>query len=174
MTEPVRIALIVARARNGVIGKDNELPWHLSDDLKNFKQLTRAKPLIMGRKTWQSLPKRPLPGRPNLVLSRDTKFLAPGSHVFASLEPALAAARSLSSVGGHVEVMIIGGFGLYRDALPIVDRLYLTEVDAAPDGDTVFPDFDEADFKSSELGSWPAGEGNEHAFTIRVLDRILA
>lgn len=171
MSSSIRIAMIVARGRNGVIGRDNELPWRLSDDMANFRKVTRAKPLIMGRKTWESFPRRPLPGRPNLVLTRDATFQAPEAHVYSNLSTALAAARGMAKTAGVDEIMILGGQALYTEALPLIDRLYLTEVDAAPEGDAVFPDFDESLFDASDLGSWQAGDGNDHAFTIKVLDR---
>ncbi|MEL7547578.1 MAG: dihydrofolate reductase [Pseudomonadota bacterium] len=171
MSGSVRIALIVARARNGVIGRDGTLPWQLSDDLATFKKLTRGKPLIMGRRTWQSLPRRPLPGRPNLVLTRDWQFNAPGAHVFSEFAAALAASKSMAVAQPVDEVMVIGGEALYRDALGIADRLYVTDVDAAPEGDAYFPEFEEADFDLTEIGSWPVNDRNDHAFTITQYDR---
>ena len=132
------LALIAACARGGVIGIDNRLPWHLPEDMKFFRETTRGKPVIMGRKTWESLPDafRPLPGRINIVISRNPGFQAAGGTVVDSLENALTAA-------GNAEIaFVIGGAELYRQALPLADRLYLTEIDRDFAGDAFFPDFD--------------------------------
>lgn len=172
MSTPTRLALIVARARNGVIGKDNGLPWRLADDMANFRMLTRGKPLIMGRKTWDSFPRRPLPGRPNLVLTRDTLFQAPGGFVYASLDAALAAASGMATKSGADEIMILGGQAVYEETLSLVDRLYITEVDAEIDGDAVFPSFDETAFETKELSRVAPGGGNDHAFRVVQFDRI--
>ena len=137
MARPL-LALIAACARGGVIGIDNRLPWHLPEDMKFFRETTRGKPVIMGRKTWESLPDafRPLPGRLNIVVSRNPDFQAPGGTVVASLEVALAAA-------GDAEIaFVIGGAELYRQALPLANRLLLTEIDRDYAGDAFFPDFD--------------------------------
>lgn len=171
MSTSIRLALIVARARNGVIGKDGTLPWKLQDDLASFKRLSRGKPLLMGRKTWESLPRRPLPGRPNLVLTRDWSFQAPGGHVYSDFASGIAAAKGLATAKAVDEVMIIGGEALYRDALPFADCLYVTEVDAEPEGDAFFPDFDEAAFDVSELEAWAADDRNDHAFAIKQFVR---
>lgn len=137
MSRPV-LALIAACARGGVIGIDNRLPWHLPEDMKFFRETTRGKPVIMGRKTWESLPDafRPLPGRRNIVVSRNPGYVAPGASVVASLPEALAAA-SYADIA-----FVIGGAELYRQALPLADRLLLTEIDQAYEGDAFFPDFD--------------------------------
>lgn len=172
MSTSIRLALIVARARNGVIGRDNGLPWRLADDMANFRALTRGKPLIMGRKTWDSFPRRPLPGRPNLVLTRDTLFEAPGGFVYASLPAAIAAAKGMASTSGAEEIMILGGQAVYTESLPLVDRLYITEVDADVEGDAVFPIFDEEKFEMKELSNVPAGGDNDHAFRIVQFDRM--
>lgn len=130
-----RITLVAAVARDGAIGRDNALLWHLPEDLARFKAVTLGKPVIMGRKTWDSIPARfrPLPGRRNLVVSRSTREL-PGADVFLTLEEALAACN------GEPEVCVIGGGEIYALALPLADRLVLTEVDAAfPDADRHFP-----------------------------------
>ncbi len=131
------LTLIAAVARNGVIGIDNRLPWHLPADLKRFKALTTGHAVIMGRKTWQSLPEkfRPLPGRQNIVVTRNGDFRAEGATVVTSLPAAVAAAQS-------GEAFVIGGAELYSAALALADRLQLTEIDAAFDGDTHFPAID--------------------------------
>lgn len=132
------LALIAACARGGVIGIANRLPWHLPEDMKFFRETTRGKPVIMGRKTWESLPDafRPLPGRLNIVVSRNAGFEAPGASVVDSLEAAVAAAD------GFETAFVIGGAELYRQALPMADRLLLTEIDRAYEGDAFFPEFD--------------------------------
>ena len=137
MSKPL-LALIAACARGGVIGVANRLPWHLPEDMKFFRETTRGKPVIMGRKTWESLPDafRPLPGRLNIVVSRNPGFEAPGASVVASLEAAVAAA------GDAETAFVIGGAELYRQALPLADRLVLTEIDQPYEGDAFFPDFD--------------------------------
>jgi len=114
----IKLCLIVARAENGVIGKDNDLPWRLSDDLKHFKATTKGCPVVMGRKTWESLPKRPLPGRDNIVLSRDGQYMAEGARVFTSIEAAIETARSLARMAGMTEVFVTGGSAIYAPPCP--------------------------------------------------------
>jgi dihydrofolate reductase len=128
------LAVIAAIARNRVIGADNRLPWHLPEDLKRFKALTLGHPVIMGRRTWESLG-RPLPGRRNMVISRDPAFRAPGAEVFSGLDRALRAC-------GDEQPFVIGGAALYEAALPLARWLYLTEIDAEFAGDTRFPRLD--------------------------------
>jgi len=132
------IVLIVAVARNGVIGSGNALPWHVPEDLRRFRQLTLGKPVVMGRRTWESLG-RPLPGRLNIVVTRQAGYGAEGASVYATLPLALAAARSAAIASGATEVMVIGGGEIYAQALPAARRLYVTEVDASPQGDAYFP-----------------------------------
>lgn len=130
------LSLIAAVARNGVIGKDNQLLWHLPGDMRHFRETTRGKPVIMGRKTWESLPEkfRPLPGRLNVVVSRDPAYAAPGATLAGSLDEAIDVAQNAE------EAFVIGGAQLYRQALPFADRLYLTEIAADFAGDTWFPE----------------------------------
>lgn len=128
------ISLIVAMDEQGVIGRDNALPWHLPEDLRYFRRHTMGKPIVMGRKTWESIG-RPLPGRTNVVVTRDASYEAAGGHVTTSLEAALTLARDVASIDGVNEVMVIGGAQLYRLALPIADRLYLTRVHTRVSGD---------------------------------------
>ena len=139
------IALIAAVARNGVIGKDNRLLWHLPEDMRHFRETTRGKPVIMGRKTWESLPEkfRPLPGRLNIVVSRDRHYPATGATVADSLASAISAAQDAE------EIFIIGGETLYRQAMPLADRLYLTEIDRDFDGDAFFPPLDRQAWQES-------------------------
>jgi len=169
------ISLVVARGRNGVIGRDGDLPWRLRSDLQRFKAITIGKPCLMGRKTWESLPLRPLPGRLNLVLTRDQSYeaegMAKGALVCATLDEAIEIARETAEEDNVDEICVIGGTALFEAALPRARRLYVTEVDAAPQGDARFPDFDPADW--TEVSSEPheAGEKDDHAFTFRVLER---
>ena len=142
MSKPI-LALIAAHAQDRVIGIDNRMPWHLPEDMKFFRETTRGKPVIMGRKTWESLPDafRPLPGRVNIVVSRNADYEASGATVVGSLPDAVAAA-------GDADIaFVMGGGELYRQALPIADRLYLTEIDADFAGDAFFPAFSESDWR---------------------------
>ncbi len=157
MVEPPRLTLIAAVARNGVIGNDNALPWRLPEDLKRFKELTLGHPIIMGRKTWASLG-RPLPGRRNIVISRDPDFKAPGGIVVASLAAALAASADAS------EAFVIGGAEIYALALPEAQCLRLTEIDRDFPGDTHFPGFDPAAWRETERKSHRAADGLDYAF----------
>jgi dihydrofolate reductase len=139
MAKP-RVSLIAALARNLVIGRDNGIPWHLPDDLKRFKQLTLGHPLVMGRKTFESIlaiAGKPLPGRESIVVTRSARYSPPGCRIVPSLDAALAAA-------GANEVFVIGGGELYALAMPLAERLYLTEIDADFEGDTLFPRFERA------------------------------
>jgi len=162
----------VARARNGVIGRDGGLPWRLPDDLKQFKALTMGKPLIMGRKTWDSLPRRrPLPGRMNIVLSRDGSFEAKGALVCETFSEAVQIGREQAAEDGVDEVCVIGGAALFALALPRARRAYLTEIDASVEGDVYFPPFDEGEWREVERRTYPADENNQYAFTLRTLER---
>ena len=130
-----RVTLVLARASNGVIGEAGRIPWHISEDLKRFKALTLNKPIVMGRKTWESLPRKPLTKRMNIVMTRDRAYAADGATVVHSLEEAL------SRAGETDEVMIIGGAEIYRSALALASRVELTEVHGVFKGDTLFPAF---------------------------------
>lgn len=134
----MKIAIIAARASNGSIGYLGRIPWRLPGDLRRVRALTLGKPIIMGRKTWESLPKKPLDGRLNIVVSRQTGFSAPGARVASDFGLAIEIAR----VSGAEETVVFGGSLLYAEALPIADRLYLTEVQGKFPGDAFFPDFD--------------------------------
>ena len=136
----------VARGANGVIGANGALPWRLKSDLRIFRRLTLGKPLIMGRKTWDSLPIKPLPGRANIVLSRDGRFEPPGALVCEDFHEAFQIARDQAEDDGQDEACVIGGAALFEIAMPKAKRLYLTEVDARPAGDVWFPPFDETDW----------------------------
>ena len=161
----------VARARNGVIGRGGGLPWRLRSDLQLFKAVTTGKPVIMGRKTWESLPRRPLPGRLNLVLSRDASFEPQGAVACERWEEAVSIGREQAAEDGVDEVCVIGGAALFELALPSARRMYLTEVDAAPDGDVFMPVVDESGWREVRRAAHPAGEGDDYAFVFRVLER---
>ena len=161
----------VARARNGVIGRDNGLPWRLRTDMRRFRALTMGKPVIMGRKTWQSLPRRPLTGRLNVVLTRQPEFEAKGAVVCADFGEAVAIAREQAAEDGVEEVCVIGGADLFALALPRATRIYLTEVEGQPDGDVRMPPFDEAGWREASRETHPAGPEDEFATIFRVLER---
>jgi dihydrofolate reductase len=160
----MRISLIVAVARNNVIGKDGALPWKLSADLKRFKALTMGKPVIMGRKTYESIGK-PLPGRDNIIVSR-VGFRAEGTRTAPSVAEAIALADG-------AEAMVIGGAAIYAAMLPLAERIHLTRVDAAIDGDALFPIINEADWRRTAAGSAPVSPRDAYACRYFVLDRLL-
>lgn len=160
------ISFVVAVSRNGVIGREGGLPWHISSDLKRFKEITMGKPVVMGRKTWDSLPRRPLPGRRNIVITRQAGFTAEGAEVVATPEEALRLC------GDAPEVAVIGGGEIYRLFWPLVDRLYLTEVDLAVEGDTHFPALDPAEWREVTREVHPRGERDSASFTLRILERM--
>ena len=160
-------SLVVAVARNGVIGRDNRLPWKLPKDLAYFKRVTMGHPIVMGRRTWQSIG-RPLPGRDNIVVSRNPAFEAPGATVVTSLDAAWRAA------GNAEEVCVIGGTSLFAESLPIADRIHLTEVDAVVEGDTFFPEFDRGQWVEREVERHAADERHAYPFRIVVLERRVA
>ncbi|MGE5500969.1 MAG: dihydrofolate reductase [Ignavibacteriales bacterium] len=167
----VTLALVVARARNSVIGRDGDLPWRLKSDMAWFKANTLGKPVIMGRKTWDSLPRKPLPGRTNIVLTRDASFEAHGAVACDTFSEAVQIGREQAADDGVEEVCVIGGSALFELALPKAKRLYLTEVEADVDGDVTFPAFDESAWTEVSRESHPAGEQDEYPFTFRVLER---
>ena len=161
----------VARARNGVIGLDGALPWRMKTDMGLFKETTMGKPVIMGRKTWDSLPRKPLPGRTNIVLSRDGSFEPKNAIVCEEFSEAIQIAREQAEEDGVEEVCVIGGAALFALALPKARRIYLSEIDAEPEGDVFLPPFDEALWREVRRRAYPAGEGDDHAFVFRVLER---
>ncbi|SDT06045.1 dihydrofolate reductase [Pseudomonas prosekii] len=146
MTKSLPLSLIAALGENRVIGVDNSMPWHLPGDFKYFKATTLGKPIIMGRKTWDSLG-RPLPGRLNIVVSRQADLLLEGAEVFSSLEAAVVRAEEWAKAQGVDELMLIGGAQLYAQGLAQADRLYLTRVALSPQGDAWFPEFDQQQWK---------------------------
>lgn len=160
----MRISLIAAASRNGVIGRDGKLPWHLPNDFRYFKRMTTGRPIVMGRRTWESLG-GPLPERSNIVMTRQAGFSADGARVVATADEALAAA------GDAEELMVIGGGEIYAQFLDAAARVYLTLVDADVDGDTCFPVLDEARWRLTSREAHPADERHAHAYEFRIYDR---
>ncbi|WP_131194648.1 dihydrofolate reductase [Lichenihabitans psoromatis] len=167
---PLRLALIVAVARNGVIGTDNTLPWRLSSDLKHFRSLTMGKPILMGRKTWDSIG-RPLPGRTVVVVSRNPDFAADGVEVASTLPDAIAIGNRVGHAMGAQEIMVAGGGTLYAALIGRADRLYVTEVDLAPAGDTIFPTIDPTQWREASRAPHPLSERDDTTFTFVTYDR---
>ena len=163
---PPRIALIhlAAVADNGVIGRDNALPFRQSSDLKRFKALTMGKPVLMGRKTYVSIGK-PLPGRTNIVLTRDPAFAAPGVVVARNLDAALASARGDALRRGTDEIVVIGGTDIFAQTMALADRLEITHVHSRPDGDTFFPPIDPKLWREATRSDHPAGPNDEAGFS---------
>ena len=159
MSTITRIFLVAAVARNGVIGAHGKLPWHLPEDLQHFKKLTLGHPVIMGRRTWASLGK-PLPGRENIVITRQPGFAAPGANVAASLEGAIALCT------GEGLAFVIGGAEIYAAALPLADGLVLTEIDGDYEGDTRFPDWDRKAWRVSQKETHTSKEGVRFDFVL--------
>ncbi|MFM5553452.1 type 3 dihydrofolate reductase [Aeromonas veronii] len=159
----MKISMIAAMAHDRVIGKDNQMPWHLPADLAHFKRVTLGKPVLMGRKTFESIG-RPLPGRRNLVISRNPGYQAEGIEVVGSVEAALA----LLAGSSVEELMVIGGGHLYAEMLPSADCLYLTRIDLAVEGDTRFPAFDDGQWQRVDCESHPADEKNPHPYSFET------
>lgn len=158
-------------AENRVIGRNNSLPWHLSEDLKYFKRTTMGNSIIMGRKTWESIG-RALPGRTNIVVSTNPDYAAERARVVSSLEQATSLAESISAIDGSEEAFIIGGAGLYQAALPLADRFHLTRVHAEVEGDTYLAEFDEADWREIAREDYSPDETNPYAYSICLLERM--
>jgi dihydrofolate reductase len=171
MTVP--LIIVVAVAENGVIGRDNQLLWRLKSDLRRFRDLTWGKPMIMGRKTYESIG-RPLPGRQTIVLTRDPGFSAEGVHVAHSWEQAETKGRELARVMQADAVAVAGGAEIYALALPVAQRIYLTRVHATPDGDAIFPAFDGKAFRELRRTDHPKGPDDEFPFTFIDLQRRAA
>lgn len=166
-----KIVLVVAAARNGVIGYKGDLPWRLKTDLTLFKQNTLGKPVIMGRKTWESLPFKPLPERLNIVVTRRDGYTAEGAMVVGDLGEAFDHARMRADEDGVDEVCVIGGAQIYAETRKLADKVYLTEVDAEPEGDAYLAPFDEAKWQEVSRRVYPKSENDEYPFTLRVLER---
>lgn len=163
----MRISLIVAMADNHVIGKDGAIPWRISADMKYFKQTTMGKPVIMGRKTFESMGK-PLPDRRNIVVTRNGNFTADEAEIAPDLDAALA----LAKLSGAAEAMVIGGAEIYALALPRADRIYLTEVHGAVEGDTLFPSFDRAAWREVSRDFLARGAAASHDCSFVILERV--
>ncbi len=167
ITKPL-LSFVVAMDRSFLIGVGGELPWHLPEDMKHFRKVTMGKPVLMGRKTYESIPKRfrPLAGRTNIVLTRQQDFQAPGCLVVHSLDEALSVAS------GQPELMVIGGAQLYEQLLPLAQRLYLTSVDAKFKGDVFFPKLNMNEWQEISRQEYSPNEKHAVPFTIFVLDRL--
>lgn len=168
MTTAAKVSLIAAMASNRVIGKDNQLPWRYKADLAHFKRVTMGKPVIMGRLTYQSIGK-PLPGRHNIVVSRDPEFQISGVSVCGSLEEALLVAETADEV---TEIMIIGGGQLYQQALGVADRVYLTEIRHDFDGDAYFPELDPHEWQEAERVSQPVDAEHPYPYDFVRYQRL--
>jgi dihydrofolate reductase len=159
-----RLSLIVAMGRNRVIGANGAIPWRLPNELQLFKRVTMGHHIIMGRKTWESI-QRLLPGRTTVIVTRQTDYAVAGAVMADSLRSAIKAC------GDDAEIFVIGGGELYREALPLADRIYLTTVDAAPEGDTRMPEFDMSDWQEISADAFPADDKHAHAYRFSVLQR---
>lgn len=165
----MKIALIVAAARNHVIGRDNKLPWHLPQDLKHFKSVTLGKPIIMGRKTYESIGK-PLPGRTNIVITRQQDWCADGVQVVHDLASAIALAKAIAIEDGVTEVIIIGGAEIYRGGIELAQRIYLTRIDVDVDGDAFFPRLAQEEWQLISVTPSDSDTTVPHEF--QILERI--
>lgn len=170
MNNALPVSLIVAATRNQVIGLENQMPWHLPADLRYFKQCTLGKPIIMGRKTWESLG-RPLPGRLNIVISRQADVALAGAEVFADLASAIERGQEWAAQQGVDEVMVIGGGQIYQQAIAFAQRVYLTRIELELEGDTFFPVLDAEDWQQTSAETHPA-QDTEPGYTFEVWQRI--
>ena len=166
----VPIALMVAMASNRCIGQNNALPWHLPEDLKHFKKTTTAKPIIMGRKTFESIG-RPLPGRKNIVVTRSPSWSAEGVAVAMDLPGAIEIAQDAASTMAAQEIVCIGGAQIYQAMLPLVSRMYLTRVDAVLEGDAFFPPYNENDWMCTSKTKYKSDESNPYDYTFECWDK---
>lgn len=162
----MRVSAVVAASENGVIGREGGLPWHVSSDLKLFKEITLGKPVIMGRRTWESLPRQPLPGRRNIVITRRADFVAESAELVHSVDEALAVCA------GEAEVSIIGGGQVYAEAMSRTDRIYLTRIHLEVDGDTFLPELKASEWHEVERRRFARGERDDAEFTLIVMDRM--
>ncbi len=167
----MKLSLICAMSENRVIGRDNDLPWHLSEDLKYFKRTTMGSCIIMGRNTWESIG-RALPGRSSIVISRNRDFLAQGAEVVTSLAEALELAATVSAEKGYDDAFVIGGASLYQAALPLADFFHLTRVHAQVEGDTYLQEFDESQWHEISREEFQRDESNGYDYSICTLERI--
>lgn len=166
----MKVSLIVAMSQNRVIGRDNQMPWHLPDELQYFKRVTMGKPVLMGRNTFESIG-RPLPGRPNIVITRNAEYEADGISVVTSIEDALDLADQLTEHDAGAEAMVIGGAQIFTEIFPRADVLYLTEVHAVVDGDVFFPEFAPEEWRLVSRDEHAANERNPYPYSVLVLER---
>jgi dihydrofolate reductase len=164
------VCIVVAVADNGVIGRDGTLPWRISSDLKTFRRLTMGKPLIMGRRTFQSL-KKPLDGRDNIVVTRNAGYRPEGAIIATDFDAALGIARECATERGVDEIAVIGGTSVFAEALPIADRIYKTEVHGSPGGDAYFPPIDWSAWHEVAREPLPRGPNDDFAATLIELRR---
>jgi dihydrofolate reductase len=167
----IGVRIVAAIGRRGELGLNNQLLFRLKDDMANFRRVTATTPMLMGRKTWDSFPRRPLPGRPNIIATRNLQFMAPGAHVYSSVPPALAAARAMAAQAGVPEVSVIGGVSIFAEALPFTTHMTLTDVEAECEADVFFPAFDRSEWRETASRRVEADAANEHSFVIRELER---
>jgi dihydrofolate reductase len=167
----MKVAIIVAMSTNRVIGHDNKLPWHIPADLKHFKALTLGKPIVMGRKTYESIGK-PLPGRDNIVITRQSGWKAEGVKVAHSLEAALDLAQASARVNGAEEIMVIGGAEIYAAAMDKADRMYMTQVQSWIEGDAIFPEVDWQGWQETARQECEAEGANPFDYSFIVFDRL--
>lgn len=167
----LRLSVIVAAADNGVIGRNNALPWHLPEDLRYFRRVTMGKPVVMGRRTFESIG-RPLPGRTNIVITRNREFSAAGVRVVSSLDEALELAADIAMIDGVDELVVIGGAEIYRAAIPRADRLYVTEVHAQVEGDAHLPAIDWSRWQERERERHQADGANPYNYSFVTYERI--
>jgi dihydrofolate reductase len=166
----MKLSLICAMASNGIIGRNNGLPWQLPEDLKYFKTTTMGYSIIMGRKTWESIG-QPLPGRTSIVVTRDADYVAEGAKVVHSIQDALRLAESIAIIDGTEEAFVIGGAALYATAMPIADRFHLTRVHAEVVGDTVISGFDESEWREVSRNDFQRNEANPFDYSICILEK---
>ncbi len=168
----MKLSLICAISNNGVIGRNNKLPWHLSEDLKYFKRTTMGKCIIMGRKTYESIGK-PLPGRTNIIVTRNRNYDVENARVVDSLADAIELAENIAFIDGSEEAFVIGGAQLYKEALPVVERMHLTRIHADVEGDAWFPEFDAQEWEEISRLDFSSSESNPYDYSICVYDRLL-
>lgn len=166
-----KISLIAAVASNNVIGADQTIPWRIPSDFAWFKQTTMGKPMVMGRKQFETFPK-PLAGRPHIVVTRQRDYAPEGVVVRHSLDEALGVARGLATASGQDEIMVIGGGDIYAQALPLADRLYISHVDLAPEGDVRFPAIDPAIWRVVATPEVPRSDKDGAGYVIKVYERV--
>ena len=167
----MKLALICAMSENRVIGRDNGLPWHLSEDLKYFRRTTMGNCMIMGRNTWESIG-RALPGRTSIVITSNADYQAEGAEVVGSLQQAIERAEAVSKETDSTQAFVIGGAMLYQAALPLADTLHLTRVHAQVKGDTILHEFDESNWKETSRKQYQHDESNQYDYSICVMQRI--